>query len=107
MSEQNIYDESAKPYRALWLTTEDNPYDFFEQFDQWYQYDTTHGYNTCGLIARLIPDDTSFDISREHEAINDIICNFVKRDPLKQYIVVGKEITPETVKAGDFGVLQM
>lgn len=95
----------AKPYRALWLTTADNPYDFFEQFDQWYQFDTTHGYNTCGLIARFIPDDPSFDITKEHEAINDIICRIKSIEPLNQYIIVGKMITPQFVKPTDFGVL--
>lgn len=99
------YAELAKPYKALWLTTADNPYCPFEQFDQWYQYDTTHGYNTCGLVARLIPDDPSFDVQHENDAVNNIICRIAQIDPLNQYIIVGKEITPQFVKAGDFGVL--
>lgn len=35
------------------LTTVDNPYSPFTQFDEWYAYDTMHGYNTCSLLARI------------------------------------------------------
>lgn len=35
------------------LTTTDNPYDPFDEFDKWFTFDTVNGYNTCGLIARL------------------------------------------------------
>lgn len=51
--------------RECMLTTIDNPYDYFEQFDKWYNYDITHGYNTCSLIARL--SKTSINLS---DAIN-------------------------------------
>lgn len=47
----------------VFLTTIDNPYDFFDDFDRWYAYDTTHGYNTCSLIDRLA--NTSTEDSRE------------------------------------------
>lgn len=35
------------------LTTVDNPYDPFTQFDEWYAYDTLQGYNTCSYLARI------------------------------------------------------
>ena len=35
------------------LTTKDNPYDPFNQFDSWFIYDVTNGYNTCGYLARI------------------------------------------------------
>jgi hypothetical protein len=35
------------------LTTVDNPFDPFEQFDQWYAYDRELGYDTPGLLARI------------------------------------------------------
>ena len=35
------------------LSTVDNPYDPRTDWDEWFNYDTTHGYNTCGLVARL------------------------------------------------------
>lgn len=63
------------------LTTFDNPYNPFEDFTQWFLFDVSKGYNTCGLIARLenvsedMTEQESFD---EHErVINSIINNDV------------------------------
>ena len=38
---------------ARMLSTVDNPYDPRTSWDEWFAYDTTHGYHTCGLVARL------------------------------------------------------
>lgn len=36
------------------ITTTDNPYSPFDDFGKWFAYDTTHGYNSCGYLARLV-----------------------------------------------------
>lgn len=59
------------------LSTEDNPFNPFTQWDQWYFYDMSKGYNTCERIARLaktsgqLPDK----INREQteEAIDELL----------------------------------
>lgn len=43
------------------LTTVDNPFDPFTQFDEWYAWDEMHGYHTCSLLDRFIT--TSQDLS--------------------------------------------
>ncbi len=59
--------KEKEPIKEYWLTTSDNPYDPFEQYDQWYLYDTEHGYDTSGLIARLA--NVSLELSDEEYTI--------------------------------------
>lgn len=43
------------------LTTVDNPFSPFTQFDEWLQYDIAAGYDTSGMLARvaMVSDDMS------------------------------------------------
>jgi hypothetical protein len=36
------------------LTTVDNPFNPFTQFDAWFAWDTAAGYNSSGLLARTV-----------------------------------------------------
>ena len=59
------------------LTTMDNPFDPFTQFDKWYNYDVAKGYNTCSYLARIA--NTSCELpdvinQLEIEAAIDEIC---------------------------------
>jgi hypothetical protein len=63
----------SKEYR---LTTFDNPFDPFEQFDSWLLFDNEKGYNSCGKLMRiaLISDDMSqAEIDDEIERAIDVI----------------------------------
>lgn len=60
------------------LTTIDNPYNPFTDFEQWFMFDVEKGYNTCGYLARLtanISDElTEQETTREiNRAIDEII----------------------------------
>lgn len=63
--------------KPLMLSTKDNPYNPFTNFDEWFAFDTQKGYNTCNYLARLAR--TSPDLSDEEEtrAINDAITRIV------------------------------
>lgn len=62
--------------RAM-LTTVDNPYNPFIQFDEWFAFDQQKGYHSCEYLARIA--HTSNDLSDEmnddivESAINEII----------------------------------
>jgi hypothetical protein len=49
------------------LTTVDNPFDPFTQWNEWLAYDTRLGYDTPGLLARTV--NNSFDLSEPDQAI--------------------------------------
>lgn len=59
------------------LTTIDNPFDPFTQFDEWLQFDEEKGYYTCQFLARISrasSDMSESDYERENErAIDEIV----------------------------------
>ena len=59
------------------LTTIDNPFDPFTQFDNWFLFDTEKGYNSCSRLDRITEftdDMTEKEIEEENErAIDEII----------------------------------
>ena len=80
------------------LTTIDNPYNPFEQFDLWLLFDKEKGYNTCEYLARIV--NLTNDMSEKEievatdRAIDDIIIN----DPFGIY----KKVTSEDIiKVGE------
>lgn len=67
------------------LTTVDNPYDPKDQFDQWYQYDTDKGYNSCGLLDRIAMTSPAMSDQENAAEIERAIDEIVRFDPLNVY----------------------
>ena len=47
------------------LSTVDNPWNPFTNFNEWYAFDVVHGYNSCGVLdsfARTSDDLSDADI---------------------------------------------
>lgn len=81
------------------LTTIDNPYNPFDQFDDWLRFDKDNNYNCCERLARIakISDDfTQKEIDEENErAIDEII----KYDFLNIYTKAVREIPGTDISA--------
>lgn len=52
--------------RAM-LTTTDNPFNPFVQFEAWRAFDDARGYHTCEYLARIVKDSDALS-PVEHEA---------------------------------------
>lgn len=62
------------------LTTFDNPYDFFEQFDSWFLYDTEKGYNSCGYLNRIARTSDQLSDEENEQEIERAIDEIIKYD---------------------------
>lgn len=72
------------------LTTVDNPYDPFEQFNDWFLFDEEKGYHSCGYLGRIAR--TSDELSDEENAleVERAIDEIIKYDFLNIYKKVKK-----------------
>ena len=62
---QKGWDETM---RRVMLTTVDNPYDPFDNFTEWYEYDTRAGHHSTAFLARLT--FTSDQLSEEQQQLD-------------------------------------
>lgn len=71
--------------RTAWLTTTDNPFDYWSQHDDWKRFDEDKGYYTSNLVARLIT--TSNDLTEEANLkdIEDAVDFIVAWNPTGNY----------------------
>lgn len=61
-------DSTDEPNELFMLTTVDNPFDPFTQFNAWFAFDTAAGYNTSGLLDRIAK--TSDDLSEADQSLS-------------------------------------
>ncbi len=64
------------------LTTSDNPYSPFTEWDQWYQFDESHGYHSCSLLARVARDSIGLPPSENDLIVEQAIDLIVRHLPL-------------------------
>ena len=70
------------------LSTFDNPYNPFDQFNLWHLFDIEKGYNTCERLAKFVnltDDMTQQEIDEETDRAMDEI---IKHDFLNIYVKV-------------------
>lgn len=77
MADNNKESINTNDYEVSMLTTFDNPYNPFVQYEQWYAYDVQRGYNSCAYLARIAK--TSYELSEKDQdmAINQAVDEIV------------------------------
>lgn len=78
------------------LTTIDNPFDPFTQFDEWQAYDEAKGYYTCAYLARIALSSDELSDADEELAIEEAIDEIIKLNILGIYKKVYKKETIKT-----------
>ena len=68
------------------LTTIDNPYSHFTQYDAWLSYDEQAGYYTNEYLARIANTSPSMTDGEMSDAIDSAMDAIVQNDPFGLYI---------------------
>ena len=72
------------------LTTVDNPFDPFTQFDEWLAYDIKMGYNTSAFLARIAKVSNELSLPDQDIAIQDAIDEIVNENVLGMWKKVAR-----------------
>lgn len=82
------------------LTTTDNPYSPFTEWNAWYTYDVRMGYNTASILASLSLASGELDDLEDYMTMAEI----VRFSPLENHIMVTKESFDTLQKAKLIGI---
>lgn len=74
------------------LTTFDNPFNPFDQFEEWFLFDVEKGYNSCGKIARIANFSEDMSDKEYLEETERAIDAIILYDPLNIYKKLKKEV---------------
>jgi SAM-dependent MidA family methyltransferase len=67
------------------ITTIDNPFDPFDDFRNWFLYDTEKGYYTSSKLARLANYEEDMSLVEEEAETERAIDRLIEIDPLNIY----------------------
>ena len=82
------------------LTTKDNPFNPFDQYDSWLNYDRLHvvehgNVYTDQLLARFARTSDELSDAEYNDEIKRAIAHIISIDPFDLYRLVSKEIETE------------
>ena len=72
------------------ITTIDNPYDPFTQFDSWFLFDVEKGYNSCAYLGRIARTSEQLSEEENNIEVERAIDEIIKYDFLNIYKKVYK-----------------
>ena len=68
------------------LTTSDNPFNPYTQWDEWYAFDVAAGYHTSAYLARIVRSSDELSESDQSLAIKDAIDEILEFNVTGNYI---------------------
>ena len=87
--------------RQVMISTYDNPFDPFTQWDDWYRYDKDNGYNSCEYLDRIANTSGSLTDELNYEEVERAIDEIVEFNPLGYWIKVERDVDIETIPGLD------
>ena len=84
--------------QEVMLTTIDNPFNPFTQFDNWYRFDEEKGYHTCSYLARIARTSDQFTDKENNQEIERAIDEIIKYDFKNIYKKVTRTVEEESEK---------
>lgn len=66
--------------RKVYLTTFDNPFNPFEDFNSWFLFDVEKGYNSCDYLARIARTSDALTEQENDEEVERAIDEIIKYD---------------------------
>lgn len=80
------------------ITTVDNPYNPWTDWDLWYAYDENSGYHTCSYLARLMSVGEGLSDQEEDQEYNDAVDEIIRYDVTNKYAKIAKNDPVPMVK---------
>lgn len=70
------------------LSTKDNPWNPFTQWNEWYAFDVSHGYHCCSVLAMFSRNSDALSDADNSLEISNTIDEIVKYDTRNIFIKV-------------------
>ena len=77
---------------AYRLTTEDNPYDPFDEFNEWFAFDVSKGYHTTAYLGRVTYTSSDLAQADQIEASNEAVIDAFALNLEGNYKIVAREV---------------
>lgn len=79
------------------LTTKDNPWNPFDEWDAWYKFDVSHGGLACRMNGLIATTSDALSDAENSRIINQAIDDIIAEDFENKFVKVTKEVVPQYV----------
>ena len=86
--------------KQVMLTTSDNPYNPFTNFDEWFAFDEQKGYHTCAYLARITKTSSNLSDADYTQEVENAIDEILKLNLTGNYVKITKQEDISTLEGG-------
>ena len=87
--------------KICFLSTNDNPYNPIKEFDKWFEFDTSHQYNTLNYFGTFFTQEDLISDELYDEEVERVCDEIVAQCPRGDYIKVVEYIDEEEIEVPD------